>query len=205
MAFGKKEDVFFTLFKDFSAALSVMGADFSAFLKSFPQTDATEKMKEYEASCDEKKHAIMRQLNDSFVTPFDREDLFTMAGQLDDLADYMEDIVSKFKIYNIHTMREEALTLGAILTEITGQVNVLFCALPDSKKDHSASEAVVRINGLEDKGDYVYRQALTRLFHEETDTLEILKWREIYKLLEDAIDSGEHLADTVEGILTKNA
>ena len=206
MAFHKKEDVFFTLFKDFTSFLATMGEEFSAFLKAFPNVPgAADKMKEYESVCDEKKHTIIHKLNDSFVTPFDREDLFTIAEQLDDLADFMEDAVCKFKIYNIHAMREEALTLGEILVDITRQVDALFHALPDSKKTRGAKDAVVRINGLEDKADYVYRQALSRLFHEETDTLEILKWREIYKLLEDAIDAGEHLADTVEGILTKNA
>ncbi len=206
MAFNKKEDIFFTLFKDFSEALCAMGNDFSDIMKNYPHVEnAADRMKEYESTCDDKKHSIIHKLNDSFVTPFDREDLFTLASQLDDLADYMEDIVSKLEIYNITSMRHEALELSDILVEITHQVNDLFHALPDSKKDRKAVEAVIRINGLEDKGDYVYRQALRKLFHDEKDTLEILKWRELYKLLEDAIDSGEHLADTVEGILTKNA
>jgi len=206
MAFGKKEDVFFTLFKDYSGTLLTMGKEFSAYMHSFPGNEhAAEKMKDFESLCDTKKHAIMHQLNDSFVTPFDREDIFTMANQLDDLADFMEDAACKFGIYNIHAMREEALELSKILVDVVEQVDLLFHVLPDNRKNNGAKEAVVRINGLEDKGDYVYRQALSHLFHEEHDTLEILKWRELYKLLEDGIDAGEELADTVEGILTKNA
>ena len=94
MALGKKkEDVFYTLFKDYARNLSEMGERFCSFLKAYPsQPDGPAILKEFEKECDEKKHTIIYQLNDSFVTPLDREDIFTLAEQMDDLADYMEDI-----------------------------------------------------------------------------------------------------------------
>ena len=166
MALGrKKEDVFFTMFKDFSHTLFVMGGQFGDFLKTYPEpADTGERMKQFESDCDSKKHAIIHKLNDSFVTPFDREDIFTIAEQLDDLADFMEDIASKFFIYDVRFMRPEAVELGSIIFDVTEQVERLFLALPDSRKNSSATDAIIKINGLENQGDTLFRQALTRLF-----------------------------------------
>lgn len=207
MAFKqKKEDVFFTLFKDFAAELSIMGKQFEAFCQSFdPEGKSAEIMKDMESQCDSKKHIIINELNDSFVTPFDREDIFTIAGQLDDVADLMEDIMCKFHLYNIPVLREEALQLVNIIVKETAQIGELFKALPDSKKGYEVKESIISLNNLEDQGDIIYRESLGKLFREESDPVEILKWKDLYELLENAIDAGEHLADTVEGIMAKNA
>ena len=207
MAFGKKtEDIFFTLFKDYAAELSIMGKEFENMCTNFSKTGkGAEIMKDFESQCDSKKHIIINQLNDSFVTPFDREDIFAIAGQLDDIADFMEDIACKFMLYNLDFLREEALQLSGIIVKMTSQVNALFKALPESKKGYEVKEAIISINDLEDKGDIIYRNALARLFREETDPIEVIKWKDLYEILENCIDAGEHLADTVEGIMAKNA
>ena len=207
MAIGKKkEDIFFTLFKDFTQTLGTMGDTFQNFLNSFPDSQrSADIMKTLESECDGKKHKIIWELNESFVTPFDREDIFAIASQLDDLADYMEDIVSKFFIYNVHEMRKDAKDLGTIIVEEIALVEKLFLALPDNKLRDTIHECVIGLNNLEDQGDAIFRRSLSILFHEETNPIEIIKWKELIELLEDAIDAGEHLADTVEGILTKNA
>ena len=201
-----KEDIFFTLFKDFASELSIMSKQFEVFCNDLSaESKASEIMKDFESQCDSKKHIIINQLNDSFVTPFDREDIFTIAGQLDDIADYMEDIVCKFGLYNVSALREDAKPLVSIIVKMTAQISHLFNALPESKKGYEVKEAIINLNGLEDQGDEIFRNALARLFHEENDPIEVIKWKDIYELLEDAIDSGEHLADTVEGIMAKYA
>lgn len=207
MSIGKKkEDIFFTLFKDFSAELSIMGKEFGNICNTFSaDSKSAEIMKDFESQCDSKKHIIINQLNDSFITPFDREDIFAIAGLLDDIADYMEDIVCKFGLFNVKTLREDAKLLVSIILKMTNQINTLFIALPESKKGYEVKEAVISLNDLEDQGDIIYRNSLARLFREESDPIEIVKWKEIYELLEDTIDAGEHLADTVEGIMSKNA
>lgn len=207
MSIGKKkEDIFFTLFKDFSAELSIMGKEFGNICSSFASDKkSADIMKDFESRCDSKKHIIINQLNDSFITPFDREDIFAIAGLLDDIADYIEDIVCKFGLFNVNTIREDALQLVEIIMKITNQISMLFIALPESKKGYEVKEAIISLNDLEDQGDIIYRNSLARLFREESDPIEIIKWKEIYELLEDTIDAGEHLADTVEGIMSKNA
>ena len=152
-----------------------------------------------------KKHAIVHELNNSFVTPFDREDIFVIAGQLDDIADFMEEIVSKFVIYGIRELREEAVEMGNIITRMTKLVDALMCAMPESKKNDEARQLVIKISSLEDLGDAAYRRGLSRLFREEKDPVEIIRWKDLFEIIEDGIDAGEHLAETVEGVLTKNA
>lgn len=207
MALGKKkEDIFFTLFKDFAAEISIMGKEFGSFCDTFASdSNAAEIMKDFESQCDSKKHIIINQLNDSFVTPFDREDIFTLAGQLDDISDYMEDIACKFGLYNVSTLRDDARQFISIIVRMTAQISVLFKALSEPKKSYEVKEAIISLNALEDEGDAVFRKALARLFREEKDPIEVIKWKDLYELLEDTIDSGEHLADTVEGIMAKYA
>ena len=207
MAFGRqKEDVFFTKFKDFSAQLVKMGEDFGGIVNNYASAvNPGELMKETESLCDAKKHAIVHELNNSFVTPFDREDIFVIAGQLDDIADFMEEIVSKFVIYGIRELREEAVEMGNIITRMTKLVDALMCAMPESKKNDEARQLVIKISSLEDLGDAAYRRGLSRLFREEKDPVEIIRWKDLFEIIEDGIDAGEHLAETVEGVLTKNA
>lgn len=201
-----KEDIFFTLFKDFAAELSIMSKEFESFCSVFSEgSNAAEIMKDFESQCDSKKHIIINQLNDSFVTPFDREDIFMLAGQLDDIADYMEDIICKFGLYNVSALRGDTKQFVNLIVKMTAQISILFKALPEMKKGYEVKEAIINLNDLEDQGDAIFRSALARLFREEKDPIEIIKWKDIYELLEDTLDSGEHLADTVEGIMAKYA
>ena len=206
MAFAKKkEDRFFVLFREFSQKLAEMSEQFAAFFEVFPRVeDAAIVLKQFESDCDTHKHGINNALNNSFITPFDREDIFTMAEQLDDLADYMEDIACRFAIYNVASMRPDAVRLAKLIVDEVVQIKELFCALPDQNKN-LAKEAILKLNEIENEGDVINREALKKLFHEPENPVEIIKWKDLYENLESALDAGEHLADTVEGILTKNA
>ena len=117
----------------------------------------------------------------------------------------MEDIVCKFGLYNIESLHEDARQYVSLIVQMTAQINELFEALPDSKNEGRARDAIININNLENQGDILFRDSLARLFREEKDPVEIIKWKDIYELLEDTLDAGEHLADTAEGILAKYA
>lgn len=207
MAFGKKkEDVFFILFRDFVETLVAMGDNFSKIINNYHNIERSiADMKMSESECDVKSHKILQELNESFITPFDREDIFAIANQLDDLADYIEDTSSKFMIYDISELRDDAVEMGNIITDAIGQVEILFDNLSNIKKTDKSKQAIVEINHLENIGDAVFRRALTKLFKEEADPIEIIKWKDIYENLEDTLDACEHLADTVEGVMVKNA
>lgn len=223
--FGKKkEDEFFTMFREYATAIQQMGEVFGTVLKEYEGADADSeipageasaseasaadpitRLKEMESECDTMIHQILDKLNASFVTPFDREDIFVMVRQMDDVADFIEDTASKLRIYNVQSMQEDAMEMGNILVESTEQIKVLFDLLPDNKKMEETKVAIRRINHLENAGDAVHRQALSRLFREETNAVELVRWKDIYDLLDDTLDACEHLADTVKGVITKNA
>ncbi|MDD7307508.1 MAG: DUF47 family protein [Eubacteriales bacterium] len=203
---SRKESIFFVMFRDFAASLTGMGEDFAAIINDYSNVERTiAAMKMAESECDSKCHDILQELNESFVTPFDREDIFAIANQMDDLADYMEDIASKFTIYEIKALRGDAVEMGNIIADATKQVKILFDELPHPKKNEEAKAAIVEINRLENIGDAVFRRALNKLFKEEKDPVEIIKWKDLYEGLEDALDACEHLADTVKGVMVKNA
>ena len=202
----KKEDQFFRLFKDFAETLDKMGSDFGEIINHYHNVErAIADMKMTESECDVKSHAILDALNESFITPFDREDIFKIANQLDDLADYMEDTASKLQIYDVDQMKDDAVEMGNLIDDATSKVKILFEMLPDNKKHNKASKAIIEINRMENLGDAVFRRALWKLFREESDPIEIIKWKDIYENLEDTLDACEHLADTVKGVLVKNA
>ena len=223
--FGKKkEDEFFTMFREYATDIQQMGEVFGTVLKEYEGTDAGSevpsgeapsseapaadpitRLKEMESECDTMIHQILDKLNASFVTPFDREDIFVMVRQMDDVADFIEDTASKLRIYNVQSMQEDAMEMGNILVESTEQIKVLFDLLPDNKKMEETKVAIRRINHLENAGDAVHRRALSRLFREETNAVELVRWKDIYDLLDDTLDACEHLADTVKGVITKNA
>ncbi len=207
MALGKKkEDAFFVMFKDFSKALVVMAEKFGNIINDYCNIERTvADLKMAETECDVKTHNILEKLNESFITPFDREDIFTLTHQLDDIADLLEDIACKFVIFDVSQLRNDAVEMGNIIVDAVKQVQVLFEALPDAKKTDEAKAAVIEINRLENIGDAVFRRALTKLFKEESDAIVVIKWRELYDNLEDTLDACEHLADTVEGVMMKNA
>ena len=201
----KKENQFLKLFKDFADTLDQMGNDFGSIIRNYENVErAIADMKMTESECDEVSHAILDELNKSFITPFDREDIFTIANQLDDIADYLEDTASKLQIYDIDHIKNDAVEMADLIDDATSKIKILFDVLPESKKKSKITETIIEINRLENLGDAVFRRALWKLFRDEENPIEIIRWKDIYENLEDTLDACEHLADTVRGVVIKN-
>jgi predicted phosphate transport protein (TIGR00153 family) len=161
-----------------------------------------EKMRAAEHAGDEATHAIMRELNETFVTPFDREDIYRLASSLDDVMDAMEAAVDLVVLYKI----------GELPAEVADQVDVLERAaeltaeaMPRLRSMKDLSEYWIELNRLENQADHVYRRLLARLFSGEYDTLTVLKLKEVVDQLEEAADAFEHVANTVETIAVKES
>jgi predicted phosphate transport protein (TIGR00153 family) len=161
-----------------------------------------EKMREAEHDGDEATHAIMRELNESFITPFDREDIYRLASSLDDVMDAMEAAVDLVVLYQI----------GELPPEVADQVDVLERAaeltaeaMPRLRSMKDLSEFWIELNRLENQADQVYRRLLARLFNGEYDTLTVMKLKEVVDQLEAAADAYEHVANTVETIADKES
>jgi predicted phosphate transport protein (TIGR00153 family) len=164
--------------------------------------EIAEKMRGCEHAGDEATHAIMRQLNETFVTPFDREDIYRLASSLDDVMDFMEAAVDLVVLYNIAELPPEVADQVDVLeraAELTAE------AMPRLRGMKDLKEFWIELNRLENQADQVYRRLLARLFSGEYDALTVLKLKEVVDQLEAAADAFEHVANTVETIAVKES
>jgi predicted phosphate transport protein (TIGR00153 family) len=174
----------------------LLGADHS------DRKEIAERMRKCEHAGDEATHAIMRELNETFITPFDREDIYRLASSLDDVMDYMEAAVDLVVLYNIAELPPEIADQVDVLeraAELTAE------AMPRLRSMKDLSEFWIELNRLENQADQVYRRILAKLFSGEYDALTVLKLKEVVDQLEAAADAFEHVANTVETIAVKES
>jgi uncharacterized protein Yka (UPF0111/DUF47 family) len=160
------------------------------------------RMREAEHICDENTHAIVRRVNSSFVTPFDRDDIYALASGLDDVMDDMDEVVDLIVLYEVSSFPTEVVTaLEVILrcAEITAE------AMPNLRTMKGLDEYWIEINRLENMGDKSYRRTLAKLFSGDFKAIEVLKLKDIVTSLEGAIDAFEKVANIVEQIAVKES
>ncbi len=205
MAFRFKpvDDVFYDLFQT-SAQHLVEGAAILAELlgEGADRVAIAAKMREAEHRADETTHEIASRVNNTFVTPFDREDIYALASGLDDVMDYMEEAVDLTVLYEV----------GALPAAVAEQVDVLQrCAeltaeaMPRLQSMKDLSEYWIEINRLENAGDQSFRQILALLFSGTYEALDVLKLKDIVESLESAVDAFEKVANIVEQIHAKES
>ena len=146
-------------------------------------------------------HEIIKRLNSTFVTPIDREDIYGLATQLDDIVDYIEEVADFLGLYRIEAPMEQAQELAAILSQASRAVAG---AIPRLRSFRDIHHYTVEINRLENDGDRVVRQALASLFERGIDPMMVIRWKDIFERLEDAIDSTETAVNIMAGIIIKN-
>ena len=176
-------------------------------LHSFDRTEFAKQAKiiyEFEQEGDMLTHDIMKNLNKTFLTPIDREDIYVLASRIDDVIDLIWATVDRMVIYNIGKPTPEIISMADDL-QITA--DILKKALRElrAKRYGRVQEYCIEINRLENRIDLVYRNALGKLLNEETDLLYIIKWKDIYQILEDASDRSEDVANVLESIVLKYA
>jgi predicted phosphate transport protein (TIGR00153 family) len=159
---------------------------------------------ELEQECDILTHEIIKKLNKTFVTPIDREDLYTLASRLDDIIDLIWAAVERLMVFKIKEPTKEAVEMAKDLLMTTEVVQKAIKKLKEKKYSH-VQEYCIEINRLENRIDRIFRDALGKLFDEVNDCIFIIKWKEIYEHLEDASDRCEDVANVLEAIVLKNA
>ena len=167
-----------------------------------PIWDKADQIKEVEHKCDFLTHEIIQRLHRTFVTPLDREDIHNLARSLDDVMDAIDDCASVVRLYSIERVRPDARELVRI---IKASADEMVKALKALERRQGVAEPAVEINRLENEADRIHQAAVRRLFQEERDPIEIMKWKEIFDFLEDATDRCEDVANTVEGVVVKHA
>jgi len=155
-----------------------------------------------EHEADDATHSIMRRLNQTFVTPFDRDDIYTLASSLDDCMDFMEEAADLIVLYKVDALPARVSDQVQVLqraAELTAE------AMPRLRSMESLSEYWVEVNRLENQADKIHRKLLAQLFDEVTDPIQLMKVKEIVEKLEDAADAFEKVANTVETIALKES
>lgn len=162
----------------------------------------SKRLSDAEHDADESTHAIMRKINKTFVTPFDRDDIYGLASALDDCMDYMEEAGDLIVLYKIDFLPKKVSEQVEILqrcAEITAQ------SMPGLRSMENLRDFWVTVNSLENQGDKLHRKLLVQMFDQITDPIELMKLKEVVEVLEQAIDAFEMVANMVETIALKES
>ncbi len=203
LSFIPRERRFYDLFEQQAATIVRSGGMLEQALADVANLATCQReIKDLEHQGDEITREIVLTLNRTFVTPFDHEDIYALASGLDDILDYIEEVADTANLYRITTIPQPARELAKHLAQAVVQLEQAIGKLESGKgiEEHSAE-----IHRLEDVGDSTSRRAIAELFSDQHPPLEVIKLKDLYGLLEDALDRCETVANVLEGIATKNA
>jgi predicted phosphate transport protein (TIGR00153 family) len=199
-----KDTKFFAMFKEMTMRI-IEGAELlKDMLDNFDDPATSQrKIKDIEHKGDSQTHDIIKKLNKSFVTPFDREDIYALSAALDDILDLIDASAQRFVMYNVERPTPEAKELAFLILKSCQTLDKAVALL--GGKLEPIAEYCVEVNALENEADRVCREAISRLFDEEKDPIQLIKWKEIYETLERATDKCEDAANILESVVVKNA
>jgi predicted phosphate transport protein (TIGR00153 family) len=202
---SSKDTAFFKLFSE-TADIIDEAADLLADLMTrYSDVDAKIRtIKDVEHRCDQHVHLIIAQLHKSFITPIDREDIYALAKEMDEVTDAIDETAQLFTIYNIEDVHEDSLKMVRLVTQCTAELKLLIADLNNLKRTAKLRERIIEINRIENEGDVLFREIMTGLFASSRLPLEVFKWKEIYEHLENTLDACEHVANIIDGIVMKH-
>ena len=194
---------FFDLF-DEAAGNSVRAAELLLeMIRDFPEkAELAREILIAEQEGDRITHDIIKRLNQTFVTPIDREDIYGLASALDDVVDFTEETADFLILYKVEAPMEQSVRLAEVLVNACRQ---LAEAMPRMRGFNDISHYTVEVNRLENDGDRISREAMAALFDDGIDPMVVIRWKDIYERLEQAIDATERVANILEGIVIKNS
>ena len=198
-----RETKFFDMFAEVTANLILGGRLMVEILHDFTDIPGrVQKLKDIELRGDEMTHAIITKLNQTFITPFDREDIHKLASSLDDVLDFLNSAGDRMVLYKIQSAPPEAEMLAELVVQ---QCEELHKAVNNLEKSDYVLEYCVEVNRLENEADNVSRRAIGRLFDQERDPITLIKLKELYEVLETATDKAEDAANVLESVVLKSA
>jgi uncharacterized protein len=201
--FLPKDREFFDLFEEAAGNIHRAAELLEQMLRDYPEnSELSREILICEQHGDRVTHDIIQRLNNTFVTPIDREDILALASALDDIVDFTEEVADFLGLYKIEAPMEHAQKMASVLELATRQIAE---AMPRLRGFKDLSHYTVEINKLENDGDRLQREALASLFDHGIDPMVVIRWKDIYERLEEAIDATEKVAYTLEGIVLKNS
>jgi len=205
MKLKKKKDIFFETLENMADTV-VQAADyFSQHVSNLQDvTLFANEMKKYESQCDDYVHTIITELNKTFITPIERDDIMELTTTLDDVLDGLEATASRFYMYQLTDPDEYIVQFAEILRQSAYEIQKAIHLL-SQKKLLAIREYTIRLNDLENQGDEVLRMCIKNLFATVPDPIELIKRKEIYERLETTTDACEHVANVLESIIMRNS
>jgi uncharacterized protein len=200
-----KDAAFFDLFEKLAEHVH-NGAKYLAELAAqFPEiTGIIQRIRTEEHAADELTHQTLDRLDRTFITPFDREDIHQLAGGLDDVIDAIDALAKRFPMYHVNRMDSSFAKQAQVLVEATAALAKAVRQLRTTRKLSEINPAIIDIHRLENVGDDNHYAAVSRLFEGTVETLDVIKWMELYTRIEKAIDKCDDVANTLERIMLKN-
>jgi predicted phosphate transport protein (TIGR00153 family) len=194
---------FFDLFEEAGGNILRAADLLEQMLRDYPErADLAREILICEQEGDRITHDVIHALNSSFVTPIDREDILELTSALDDIVDFTEEVADYLGLYKIEAPMEQSQRMARVLAQACRQISE---GMPRLRNFDDMSHYTVEVNRLENEGDRIAREAVASLFEEGVDPLVVIRWKDIYERLEQAIDATERVAYILEGIATKNA
>jgi len=204
--FLPKEFNFFDLFNK-QAQYAVDAASLFTLLvaKGTFAEEPVSKMREIEHQADEIAHDILNNLNKTFITPFDREDIHALASELDSVIDMIYTVTNRMRVYKITRINSDLVQFSTVIEKSVRTLATAVEGLQNIKNPQATLDACIEVNRLENVGDTMRDAILGKLFETETNPIELVKWKEIFQFAEEVLDICEDVAHVVESILVKQA
>jgi len=206
MRFLPREESFFDFFEQ-HAQKTVEGC--RAFVDlaqgKAPSAEACPRIKAIESECDHITHHVVERLHKVFITPIDRNDIFRLISKMDDVMDFVEAAAQRVALYGVDPNNKELWDLARVLLSGSERLCEAVAGMRNLKHPELILEKCVEINRLENEADVQLRGAIAKLFREEKNPIEVIKWKEIFELLETATDRCEDVANIIEGVVLENS
>lgn len=158
-----------------------------------------------EHEADNLLHEIMIELNRSFITPIDREDIVQLSHELDDITDSIEDVANLFFMLSIEQVRPEALEMVKLIVACCSALHDAVAEFSHFKNSKSLSELTIKVNQAEEEGDRLHRGVIKNIYQNEKNVIDLIKWKEIFDAMENVLDDCEDVADLLDGLAIKNS
>ena len=201
-----KEEKFFDLFDELANKIEEGGELFLDMVEHYEYSEPKiVKLKELENEADVITHKTYEKMHKTFLTPIDREDIYALVNKMDSILDMIEASAARMSLYRVKIPAKEIIEQAKILNKSIKKVKHIVHAMRNMKNAKMIIDSCVEINTLENEGDIIMRMTMTRLFEQEKDPIELIKWKEIFERIEEAIDVCEDVANIVEGIVLKHA